>query len=202
MVHGFELLFNCNNKLSKLKKEDKNWAFTDWADYMDHDAMTMLLGDAICNIEEEEYREACQHALKSPYEARTSDEDEEGGEAPSDDDEGSNNKSDNSRDSGSNDRGDRKDEATVIVKETTMKTMIANIVAMIGDDVEFEPIDIENGAKSEEYGLVNVLEAAKEEVEEANNIDYDDYPYGYPSDWSCITSASSKSGPRCDKHGR
>ena len=34
--------------------------------------MTTLLGDAICNIEEEECWEACQHALKSPYEARTS----------------------------------------------------------------------------------------------------------------------------------
>ena len=42
---------------------------------MDPDAMTMLLGDAICNIEEEECWETCQHALKSPYEARTSDED-------------------------------------------------------------------------------------------------------------------------------
>ena len=50
--------------------------------------MAMLLGDTICNIEKEKYWEACQHALKSPYEARTSD--EEGGEASSDDDEGSN----------------------------------------------------------------------------------------------------------------
>ena len=56
--------------------------------------MTTLLGDAICNIEEEDYQEACQHALKSPYKARTSD--EEGGEAPSDEDEGNNNKSDSS----------------------------------------------------------------------------------------------------------
>ena len=56
---------------------------------MDPDAMTMLLGDAICNIEEKEYWEACQHALKSPYEGKISAEDEEGGEAFSDDDEGS-----------------------------------------------------------------------------------------------------------------
>ena len=31
---------------------------------------------------------------------------------------------------------------------------------------------------SDQYRLVNVLEAAGEEVEEANNIDYDDHPYG------------------------
>ena len=55
MVPGFKLLFDCNNKLPKMKKEDINWALTDWVDYMDPDAMNMLLGDAICNIEEEEY---------------------------------------------------------------------------------------------------------------------------------------------------
>ena len=73
--------------------------------------MTTLLGDAICNIEEEEYWEACQHALKSLYEAKTSDEDEEGGEAPSDSDEGSNNESDNSSDSSSSDNGDGEDDS-------------------------------------------------------------------------------------------
>ena len=52
---------------------------TDWADYIDPDAMTTLLGDAIFNIEEEEYCEAYQHALKNPYGART---DDEGGEKP------------------------------------------------------------------------------------------------------------------------
>ena len=65
MVPRFELLFYCKNKLPELKKEDTNWVPTDWANYMDPDAMTTLLGDAICNIEEEEYWEACQHALKS-----------------------------------------------------------------------------------------------------------------------------------------
>ena len=94
--------------------------------------MTMLLGDVICNIEEEKCWEACQHALKSSYEARTSDEDEE---------------------------GEKplvmmmkvatikmivvviavamtveiaRMIATVTVKATTVKTMIANIVVMIG----------------------------------------------------------------------
>ena len=40
--------------------------------------MTTLLKDAICNIEEEEYWEARQHELKSQYELRANDEDEEG----------------------------------------------------------------------------------------------------------------------------
>ena len=55
MVPGFELLFDCNNKLLKMKKEDINWVPTDYANYMNSNAMTTLLGDAICNIEEEEY---------------------------------------------------------------------------------------------------------------------------------------------------
>ena len=78
---------------------------------MDPDAMSTLLGDAICNIKEEEYLEACQHALKSPYEARTSDEDEKGGEALSNDDNGSNSKSNSSSDSSSSGNGDSKDDS-------------------------------------------------------------------------------------------
>ncbi|KAL0001426.1 hypothetical protein SO802_015207 [Lithocarpus litseifolius] len=54
---------------------------------------------------------------------------------------------------------------------------------------------MESGTESEEYGLENVLEAIGEGVEEADNIDHDDYPYGRSSDWSCITDASSKLGP-------
>ena len=46
------------------------------------------------------------------------------------------------------------------------------------------------------------MEAIGEEVEEVDNIDYDDYPYGRPLDWSCITDGSSRSGPQYDKHGR
>ena len=44
VVLGFKLLFDCNNKLLELKKEDTNWVLTDWADYMDPDEMTTLLG--------------------------------------------------------------------------------------------------------------------------------------------------------------
>ena len=53
MVAGFEILLDCHNKVPELKKDDTTWVPTDWADYMDPDAMTTLLGDAICNIEEE-----------------------------------------------------------------------------------------------------------------------------------------------------
>ena len=106
MVLGFELFFDCDNKLLELKKEDTNWVPTDQANYMDPDAMTTPLGDAICNIKEEEYQEACQHALKTSYKVRTNDENEEEEEAPSDYDESSDNKSDNSGDSSSSDSGD------------------------------------------------------------------------------------------------
>ena len=227
MVPGFKLLFDCNNKLPKMKKEDINWALTDWVDYMDPDAMNMLLRDAICNIEEEEYQEACQHALKSLYEVRTSDEDEEGGEAPSDDDEGSNDKSDSSSDSSSSDDGDSKDDSNSDSESNNSEDYdsqyngddwgaalsdredndegpfyedhydddIDYYDGDIEDDAEVEPINIESGLECEEYGQENVLEVAREEVKEANNMDYDDYPYSHPSDWSCITDASSKSGP-------
>ena len=47
--------------------QDIDWVPTDWADYMDPDAMTTLLGDATFNIEEEEYWEACQNALNNNY---------------------------------------------------------------------------------------------------------------------------------------
>ena len=61
---------------------------------MDLDAMTTLLGDPICNIEEDEYWEACQHTLKCSYELRANEEDEEGGIALNDDEDGSEDKSD------------------------------------------------------------------------------------------------------------
>ena len=84
MVPSFEILLDCNNKVPKLKKEDTTWVPTEWADHMDPDAMTMLFGDHIYNIEEEEYWEACKHTLKSLYELRANDGDKEGGTAPND----------------------------------------------------------------------------------------------------------------------
>ena len=65
MVSGFKILLDYNNKVPELKKEDTTWVPTDWTDYMDPDVMTTLLGGVICNIEEKEYWEAFQYALKS-----------------------------------------------------------------------------------------------------------------------------------------
>ncbi|KAL0010965.1 hypothetical protein SO802_006073 [Lithocarpus litseifolius] len=72
----------------------------------------------------------------------------------------------------------------------------------IEDDAESKPINIDSGVESEEYGLENMLEVAGKEVEESINIDYDDYPFGRPSNWSYITNGSSRSDPCYDKHGR
>ena len=85
MVPDFEILLDCHNNAPELKKGDTTWVPTDWADHMDPDAMTTLLGDHIYNIEEEEYWEACQHMLKNPYELKANDENEEGGTTLSDD---------------------------------------------------------------------------------------------------------------------
>ena len=107
---------------------------------MDPDAMTTLLGDAIFNIEVEEYWEAYQHTLKNPYEVRTDDENDGKGESPSDDNKGSGNGS----------------EIIIVIvkiaiamivgmatvgtiavmivtmKEVTMKAMVAEIAVIIG----------------------------------------------------------------------
>ena len=78
---------------------------------MDPDAMTKLLGDHIYNIEEEEYWEAYRHTLKSPYELRANDGDEERGTTPNDDEDGSEGKSDTSSDGNSNYRGHDDDDS-------------------------------------------------------------------------------------------
>ena len=53
MVLDFEILLDCNKKVLELKKEETTWVPTYWADHMDPDAMTTLLRDHICIIEEE-----------------------------------------------------------------------------------------------------------------------------------------------------
>ena len=63
------------------------------------------------------------------------------------------------------------------------------------DGAKTEPLDMGSDAKSEEFGLENVLEATGKEVEEADNVDYDDYPYGRPLDWNWIIDGSSRSCP-------
>ena len=111
MVPCFEILLDSNNRVPELKKEDTTWVPTNWADHMDLYAMTTLLGDPICNIEEEEYWEACQHTLKNLYELIASDGDEEGGTTPSDDEDESEDKSDSSNDNNNSNGGHGDDDS-------------------------------------------------------------------------------------------
>ena len=112
MLPSFEILLDCNNEVSELKREDTTWVPTNWADHMDLDAITTFLGDPIYNIEEEEYQEAYQHTLKSPYEIRASDGDDEGGIALSDNKDESEDKSDSNSDNCSSGRHDDYDSTT------------------------------------------------------------------------------------------
>ena len=43
---------------------------------------------------------------------------------------------------------------------------------------------------SNRYMLINVLEDAREENAQANQMYHDEYPYGHLSDWSDITDVS------------
>ena len=51
-------------------------------------------------------------------------------------------------------------------------------------------------ADSDQYKLEIMLEATREGIGEADNVEY-----GHFSDWSFITDVSSNSGSRYDKHG-
>ena len=46
-----------------------------------------------------------------------------------------------------------------------------------------------------------MLENAREENAQANQMYHEEYPYRHLSYWSDITNVNSKSGPRYDKHG-
>ena len=46
-----------------------------------------------------------------------------------------------------------------------------------------------------------MLENAREENAQVNQMYHEEYPYRHLSYWSDITNVSSKSGPRYDKHG-
>ena len=171
--------------------------------------------------------------MKNPYEVRTSDEDKEGGEAPSDDDEGSNAKSDSSTDSSSSDSGHGDGDGNSDSESNNSEDYdsqysgndwgeppsdreyedkglyykdydddVDHYDEDIEDDAEAELIDMGSDVGSGQYRLINLLEDAGEEIEQANDVDYDDYPYGRLSDWSYITNVNSRSGPRYDKHGR
>ena len=143
--------------------------------------------------------------MKSSYEVRTSD--EERGEAPSDDngdsksdsssdsnnsdsghgddDNNSDSESNNSEDYDSqysgNDWGeplcDREYEDEGLYYED-YDDNVDYYDEDIEDDAEAEPIDMGRDAESDQYRLLNLLEDAGEEIEQANDVDYDDYPMG------------------------
>ena len=47
MLSGFEMFLDCDIKLPEEKERNTYWVPADWADYMDPDAMTTLLENAI-----------------------------------------------------------------------------------------------------------------------------------------------------------
>ena len=161
--------------------------------------------------------------MKSPYELRVNDEDEKGGTAPSNDDEGSDTESDSSSDNSSSDSGHSDDDSNNDSESNNSEDYdsqysgndwgepssdrededVELYYEEYYDDVDYYDEDIEDDVKanrwsdtdSDQYRLINVLEDAKEEVEQANYVDYNDYPFGCPLDWSCIIDVSSRSSP-------
>ena len=164
--------------------------------------MTTLLGDAIFNIEEEEYWEACQHTLKDPYEARM---DDEVGKAPSDDDEGSDSEDSNSDDSkysdsdnseyndGGNDDSEGSDSEDYGSRDSSNNKGES---LSDGDDKDAGAFYEDNS-----YDEVDYYDEDIEDDEEVVRGDYDEYPCGHPSNWSCIIDISPKLGPWYDKYG-
>ena len=166
--------------------------------------------------------------MKSLYELRANDEDEEGGAAPSDDEDGSHDKNDSSSDSSSSDSGHDDDDNNTNSKSNNSRNYdsLYNDCGELpsdrkdedadlfyeeyDDDVDYYDENIEDDDKanrwsdtdSDQYRLISVLEDAREENGQANDVDYDDYPYGRPSNWSYITDVSSRFGSQYDKHGR
>ena len=158
--------------------------------------MTTLFGDHICNIEEEEYWEAYQHILKSPYELRASDGDEEGGIAPSDEGDGSEDKSDSISVSSNSDSGHDDDDSSNNCDGNSSRSYD---IPYSGDDqgeppsdrededadlfyeeydndVDYYDQDIGDDAEgnnwydtdSDQYKLINVLENVRDENAQAN----------------------------------
>ncbi|KAL0010891.1 hypothetical protein SO802_005999 [Lithocarpus litseifolius] len=164
---------------------------------MDLNAMTTLLGDAILNVKEEEYYEACQHTLKSPYEARTDDKNDEGGGAPSDDDEGTSSEDDNSGDSNSDDSEDSDDGDNSSDESDSEGSKSEDYDSRDNEDEDAGAFYEDNS-----YDDVDYYEGDIDDDVEAISGDYDEYLYRRPLDWSCITDASSKSSPQYDRHGK
>jgi len=141
---------------------------------MDPDAMTTLLANHIYNIEKEEYWKACQLTLKSPYELRAND------DSSTNNDDNSNRSYDSpcSGDDWGEPSSEREDEDVDIFYEK------------YDSDVDHYDQDIEDDTEtnrwsdtdSDQYRLINVLENAREENAQTNQMYHDEYPYGHLSE--------------------
>ena len=160
---------------------------------------------------------------------RANDGDEEGGTTPSDDEDGSEDKSDSSSDGSSNNSGHDNDDNNTNNDDNNRSydssysgddwgeslsdredEDVDLLYEEYDDDVDYYGQDIEDDAEanrwsytgSDQCRLINVLENAREENAQANQMYHDEYPYRHLSEWNDITNVSSRSGPIYDKHGR
>ena len=146
--------------------------------------------------------------MKNPYEVRTDNENDEGGEVPSDDDEGSGSEDDNSGDNNSDDSGDSYGGNNTSNHSDSEGSSSENYDSQDSGNNKGEPPNdrVDEDAVSfyeyyfdddVDYYIEGIEDDAKAKVE-----DYDEYHYGKPLDWSCIIDASSKLGPQYFKHGK
>jgi len=68
------------------------------------------------------------------------------------------------------------------------------------DNINREDEDAKAFNEENSYKGVDYYDEDIEDDEEAIEGDYDEYPYGRPSDWSFIINVSPKSSPRYDKY--
>ncbi|KAK9986684.1 hypothetical protein SO802_031635 [Lithocarpus litseifolius] len=145
---------------------------------------------------------------------------EEGGTTPSDDEDESDGKNDSSSDSNSNDSGHDDDDSNSRSYDSPYSgddwgeppsdkedKDVDLFYEEYGSDVDYYDEVIKDGAEAnrwsdidnDQYMLINVLENAREENAQANEMYHDKYPYRHLSDWSDITNVSSRSSPRTEE---
>ena len=143
--------------------------------------------------------------MKSSYELRASDGDEKGGTAPSDDEDGREDKSDNSSDNSSSDSGHDGDDSNTNSNDNSSRSYDSSysgddwgeppsdredegadlFYKEYDSDVDYYDEDREDDAEanrwsdidSDQYRLINVLENARKENAQANQMFHDEYPY-------------------------
>ena len=148
--------------------------------------------------------------MKSPYELRANDGDEEGGTTLSDDENESEDKNDSSSDNNSNDGGHGDDNSSINSDDNSNRSYdspyngddwgeppnerededVDLFYEEYDSDVDYYDQDIEDDTKGNRWsdtnsyqnGLINVLENAREENAQANQIYHEEYPYGHLSD--------------------